>query len=104
MIGRLLGILEKVVRIVAILTDWTTRTLPRFASTMTSQGSVRRRPTVHISLQRAARLHRLVRSLARGPLARPTVLSELRIGLRTFYREIELLKKCGVRIRHKAKL
>jgi hypothetical protein len=31
-------------------------------------------------------------------------LSELRIGLRTFYRELELLKRCGVKVRHKARL
>jgi hypothetical protein len=31
-------------------------------------------------------------------------LSELRIGLRTFYRELDLLNRCGVKIRHKAKL
>jgi len=64
---------------------------------------MRRRPSVHITLQRAARLHRLVRSLAAGPRDRPAVLSELRIGLRTFYRELELLKRCGVKVRHKAK-
>ncbi len=32
------------------------------------------------------------------------ILSELGIGLRTFYRELELLKKCGVKVRHKHKL
>ena len=32
------------------------------------------------------------------------ILSELRVGLRTFYRELELLKKCGVKVRHKHKL
>ena len=32
------------------------------------------------------------------------ILSELRIGLRTFYRELELLKKCAVKVRHKHKL
>ena len=26
------------------------------------------------------------------------------VGLRTFYRELELLKKCGVKVRHKQKL
>jgi hypothetical protein len=31
-------------------------------------------------------------------------LSELRIGLRTFYRELDLLNRCGVKIRHKTKL
>jgi len=71
---------------------------------MTSHGSIRRRPSVHITMQRAARLHRLVRFLAGGPRARPAILSELRVGLRTFYRELELLKRCGVKVRHKAKL
>ena len=32
------------------------------------------------------------------------ILKELGIGLRTFYRELELLKKCGVKIRHKHKV
>jgi hypothetical protein len=31
-------------------------------------------------------------------------LSELRIGLRTFYRELELLKRCGVKVRFRTKL
>jgi hypothetical protein len=32
------------------------------------------------------------------------VLSELRIGLRTFYRELELLKRCGIKVRQRSKL
>ncbi len=71
---------------------------------MTSTAQTRRRPSVHITLQRAARLHRLVRFLAENPRARNAILSELRIGLRTFYRELELLNRCGVKIRHKNKL
>jgi hypothetical protein len=55
-------------------------------------------------MQRAARLHRLVRFLAGEPRARPAILTELRIGLRTFYRELELLRRCGVKVRHRAKL
>jgi hypothetical protein len=70
---------------------------------MTSQQSSRRRPSVHITLQRAARLHRLVRFLAATPRGRPAILSELRIGLRTFYRELELLRRCSVKVRHRAK-
>jgi hypothetical protein len=54
-------------------------------------------------LQRAARLHRLVRFLAEGPRNRMAILSELRIGLRTFYRELELLKRCGVKVRLRTK-
>ena len=70
---------------------------------MSSPGNPRRRPSVHITLQRAARLNRLVRFLADSPRARSTILSELRIGLRTFYRELELLNRCGVKVRHKVK-
>src|SRR5262249_23705258 len=31
-------------------------------------------------------------------------LSELRIGLRTFYRELDLLNRCGVKVRFEKKL
>src|SRR4051794_15567210 len=60
-------------------------------SAMSRPTSQRRRPGIHIPLARAARLHRLVTILARGPEAREGLLSELGIGLRTFYRELELL-------------
>ena len=63
----------------------------------------RRRPAVHITLGRAARLHRLVMLLAESPRARDQVLSQLGIGLRTFYRELELLTRCGVKVQHKEK-
>ena len=71
---------------------------------MSSSASRRRRPSVHITLQRAARLHRLVRFLAEAPRNRAAILSELRIGLRTFYRELELLKRCGVKVRFRTKV
>jgi hypothetical protein len=71
---------------------------------MTTHPNIKRRPSVHITLQRASRLHRLVTFLAREPRTRPAILSDLRVGLRTFYRELELLKKCGVKVRHKQKL
>ena len=70
---------------------------------MTNPPSTRRRPSVHITLQRAARLHRLVWYLAETPRSRDVILSHLNIGLRTFYRELELLKRCGVKVRHRAK-
>ncbi len=71
---------------------------------MTNSASPRRRPSVHITLPRAARLHRLVRFLAEKPRGRSAILSDLRIGLRTFYRELDLLNRCGVKVRHKLKL
>ena len=66
---------------------------------MASSSSSRRRPTVQVSLARAARLYRLVASLDRGGQPRESLLAELGIGLRTFYRELVLLRRCGVRIR-----
>jgi predicted DNA-binding transcriptional regulator YafY len=60
---------------------------------------MRKRPAVHISLGRAARLYRLVVTLAGGEKAREDLLAELGTGLRTFYRELELLRRCGVKIR-----
>lgn len=63
------------------------------------RASQRRRPTIHITLGRAARLHRLVMTLAGGPGSREQLLGGLGIGLRTFYRELELLKRAGVKVR-----
>lgn len=63
----------------------------------------RRRPSVHISLARAARLHRLVMILAAAPRAREQLLADLRVGLRTFYRELELLRRCGIKVRLEGK-
>jgi hypothetical protein len=71
---------------------------------MTNPASPRRRPSVHITLPRAARLHHLVRFLAENPRSRSAILSNLRIGLRTFYRALDLLNRCGVKVRHKLKL
>jgi hypothetical protein len=70
---------------------------------MSNPPSSRRRPTVHITLQRAARLHRLVRYLAEQPRTREAILAHLGLGLRTYYRELELLKRCGVKVRHREK-
>jgi hypothetical protein len=71
---------------------------------MTSSSSPRRRPSVQITLPRAARFHRLLTHLASSPRTRPDILAHLKIGLRTFYRELDLLRRCGIKVRHKAKL
>lgn len=63
------------------------------------RGSQRRRPAVHITLGRASRLHRFVMFLAESPRTRPAILEAMEIGLRTFYRELELLRRIGVKIR-----
>jgi len=63
-----------------------------------------RRPAVHITLGRAARLHHMVKLLSEAPKTRSAILGALSIGLRTFYRELELLNRCGVKIQQKNKL
>ena len=63
-----------------------------------------RRPAVHITLGRAARLHHMVKLLSQAPTTRSAILVALAIGLRTFYRELELLQRCGVKIQQKNKL
>ena len=45
----------------------------------------------------------MVGFLAEGPRTRDAILSRLGIGLRTFYRELDLLKRCGVKVRYRAK-
>ncbi|WP_169978722.1 hypothetical protein [Tautonia rosea] len=66
---------------------------------MSSNAPPRRRPAVQITDSRAARLHRLARLLDEAPRSRAELLDMLQIGLRTFYRELELLRRCGVKIR-----
>ncbi len=73
-------------------------------SPLMSDTGGRRRAWIHITRRRASRLHALVGLLRERPLARGEILKALDVGLRTFYRELALLKRCGVRIRHKDKL
>src|SRR5436305_106389 len=58
----------------------------------------RRRPAGHISLGRASRLYRLVALLGERPRDRESLLSGLGVGLRTFYRELDLLRRCGIKV------
>jgi hypothetical protein len=46
----------------------------------------------------------MVKLLAEGPRTRDAVLSAIGIGLRTFYRELELLHRCGVKVQQRNKL
>jgi biotin operon repressor len=48
---------------------------------------------------RAARLHRLILALGAGTPTREELMAHLGIGLRTLYRELELLRRCGIRVK-----
>ena len=61
-------------------------------------GGSKRRPSVNISLVRASRLYRLVGLLGEQPFDRDRLLLALNVGLRTFYRELDLLKRCAIKI------
>jgi hypothetical protein len=49
-----------------------------------------------VSLERAARLYRLLQFLGTGPKTRAAILQRLRIDIRTFYRDLELLRDCEI--------
>lgn len=66
---------------------------------MAVDGGQRRRSSVQITEARAARLHRLVRNLATAVQTRQELLDDLGIGLRTFYRELEFLRRRGIGVR-----
>ena len=49
-----------------------------------------------VTSERAARLCRLVELLGKGPLSRDDVMRRLRIDIRSFYRDLEVLRGCGI--------
>jgi hypothetical protein len=65
---------------------------------MARSTSPRRRPSVNITLNRASRLYLLITLLGDQPRDRDVLLKSLGVGLRTFYRELDLLKRCAIRI------
>jgi predicted DNA-binding transcriptional regulator YafY len=55
--------------------------------------------TQSVTAARVARLYRLVKLLAAGSLTRPVLLRRLGLNQRGFYRDIELLRAVGIRVR-----
>jgi predicted DNA-binding transcriptional regulator YafY len=51
-----------------------------------------------VTAARVARLYRLLRLLAGGPVSRPALLRRLGLNQRGFYRDIELLRAAGIRV------
>lgn len=51
-----------------------------------------------VSLERAARLYRMLQFLGTGSKTRAAILQRLRIDIRTFYRDLELLRECEIAI------
>lgn len=60
---------------------------------------IRRKSTrVHISPARAGRLYRLLKGIAGSSTGRADLLKHLRVGIRTFYRDVDLLRECGINV------
>ena len=55
--------------------------------------------TQAVTADRAARLYKLLRLLAAGPQKRDTLTKRLRLDVRGFYRDLELLHKTGITVR-----
>jgi hypothetical protein len=54
--------------------------------------------TQAVTADRAARLYKLLRLLAAGPQKRDTLTKRLRLDVRGFYRDLELLHRAGITI------
>jgi hypothetical protein len=51
-----------------------------------------------VSLERATRLYQLIQILDTGPKSRAALLRKLKIDIRTFYRDLELLRECKIAV------
>jgi hypothetical protein len=49
-----------------------------------------------VTAERAARLYRLVRLVGSGPSSRDTLMRRLRLDVRAFYRDLDLLRRHGI--------
>ncbi len=49
-----------------------------------------------VTAERAARLYRLVRLLGAGPQPRERLIQRLRLDVRSFYRDLELVRAAGI--------
>lgn len=49
-----------------------------------------------VTADRASRLYRLLKVLGKGAQTRPRLLRQLRVDIRTFYRDLELLRECAI--------
>ena len=49
-----------------------------------------------VTLERAARLYRLLTMMGQGPQTRASLIRRLRLGIRGFYRDLEILRAVGI--------
>ncbi len=51
-----------------------------------------------VTAERAARLHKLLTLLGKGPQTRTTLTRRLKLGVRGFYRDLDVLRKFGISV------
>src|SRR5262245_1774292 len=54
---------------------------------------------VAVSAERATRLYRLLKLLGKGPQRRTVLTRKLRLGVRGFYRDLEVVRTVGIHIK-----
>ena len=54
--------------------------------------------TIKITTQRCSRIYKLLLLMAKNRSKRSAILKKLKIGSRTFYRDLDLLRECGLNI------
>jgi hypothetical protein len=66
---------------------------------MAKKPSIRPSPAAKaVTPERAARLYRLLHLLGAGPQSRSTLTRRLRLDVRGFYRDLELLRSAGIAV------
>src|SRR4051794_33639701 len=65
---------------------------------MGKKRSARSAPTAAITAERFTRLYRLLQILGAGPQTRAVLLRRLRVDVRGFYRDLELLRSSGIQV------
>jgi predicted DNA-binding transcriptional regulator YafY len=65
---------------------------------MAKQGKKPPLPPHSVSAERAARLYRLLQLLGTGPQTRAMITRRLRLDVRGFYRDLELLRAAGIAV------
>ncbi len=53
---------------------------------------------VAVTADRAARLYRILKLLGKGPQRRETLIAQLKVGVRDFYRDLKVLREIGVTV------
>src|SRR5207244_4764474 len=51
-----------------------------------------------VTLDRALRLYRLLQEIGKGPQTRTALIRRLRLGVRGFYRDLEVLRAVGIEV------